>query len=231
MLKKENWAAAPTKDTATQLQEFREMERTYEVIIAKHQHRRKLQNEKICSLWKGVAALSALLIVSTSTAAATLMQLKADAARLNQDPLPVPIATFAPQQDSTQPVLVEYKRYAITESERLAIVKAIVCETGGQDLKAAVLVAQCILNAAEHDGIRPIEVLKRYKYADYPVELTTTAFEAVTDVFDCGNTITSEPIMFFYAPDRVQSDWHETMDFVLDYGGHRYFKMPDSLED
>lgn len=229
-MNKKNRAADPTKDTATQVQEFREMEQTYKEIIAKHKYRRKLQNDKICRLWKGVATLSALLIVSAATTTATLMQLNADAAYLKQDPLPVPIATFAPQQDLIQPVSVEYKRYAITESERLAIVKAVVCETGGQDPEAAILVAQCILNAAEHDGIRPVEVLERYKYADYPVELTTTAFEAVTDVFDWGNTITSEPIMFFYAPDRVQSDWHETMDFVLDYGGHRYFKMPAGVE-
>lgn len=229
MTEQKNKAAASPKDATAQVQEFQQMEQSYKHIIAREKRHCKQQTEQIGRLWHGIVVLSALLALSTMIATFAIMQLPA-AAEDNPQAEPEAV-TCAADPVEAEPVAVELApRYAITEAERAEIISAVVCETGGHDPEAAMLVAQCILNAAERDGIRPGEVLDRYQYADYPVELTTTAFEAVADVFDWGNTITDEPILFFYAPDRVRSDWHESMEFVLEHGGHRYFKLPAGVE-
>ena len=31
--------------------------------------------------------------------------------------------------------------------------------------------------------------------------------------------------MFFYAPKYATSKWHETQTFVIEIGGHRFFKL------
>lgn len=226
-MEQKNRAAAPTKDTATQLQEFREMEQSYKHIIDREKQSGKMKSKKIAKLSTAIAVLSSLLALSVFANGMAAMRPSMAADDTVQP------TRYKHDIEPTATVTAPAVRYEITEAERTEIVKAVVCETGGQDQEAAILVAQCILNAAEHDGIRPSEVLAKYQYADYPVELTTTAFEAVSDVFDWGNTITSEPIMFFYAPDRVKSDWHESLEFVTAYAGHRYFKLPTEklLED
>lgn len=223
-MEQKNRAAAPTKDTATQLQEFRDLEQSYKHIIDREKRSGKMKSKKIWKLSTAIAILSSLLALSVLANGLATMR-----PSLAADDTAQPTG-YKRDIETTATVTAPAVRYELTEVERTAIVKAIVCETGGQDPEAAILVAQCILNAAEHDGIRPSEVLIKYQYADYPVELTTTAFEAVSDVFDWGNTITDEPILFFYAPNRVHSDWHESLEFVTAYAGHRYFKLPTGVQ-
>ena len=39
-----------------------------------------------------------------------------------------------------------------------------------------------------------------------------------------GQTVTDEPILFFYNPDRCSSDWHESQSYVMTICCHRFFK-------
>ena len=66
------------------------------------------------------------------------------------------------------------------------------------------LVAQCILNACEIDGIRPAEAVKKYVYAKARPEPSDSVKDAVEAVFDKGETVTDEPIIYFYAPGKVK---------------------------
>ena len=50
------------------------------------------------------------------------------------------------------------------------------------------------------------------------------AIDAVQAVFDFGETATSEPIKYVYAPDKCASEWHESQDYVLTINGHKFFK-------
>ena len=87
------------------------------------------------------------------------------------------------------------------------------------------MVAQCILNTAEAMDLRPDEVvLAPNQYATPAQEASREVKEAVSAVFDDGNMVTDEPIQWFYAPRYVSSAWHESKVFVLEYGGHRFFK-------
>lgn len=131
--------------------------------------------------------------------------------------------------EASEPQAAAAPFYEITPEEYDLIAHTIMCEVGSADPRAAILVAQCILNACMIDGIRPAEAVERYQYADYPAgDPTSAVYEAIQDVFEHGNTITDEPILFFYSPANMPdgvSRWHETQTFVIEYGGHRYFKL------
>lgn len=85
------------------------------------------------------------------------------------------------------------------------------------------LVAQCILNAAEKRGVDPSEAVVLYSYTKSRPDPTQRVKDAVAAVFDQGETVVDEPILYFYNPALVTSDFHESQIFVIEEGGHRFF--------
>jgi TolA-binding protein len=114
-------------------------------------------------------------------------------------------------------------RYPLTPQERNLIERVVMAESGGESYKGQMLVAQCILNACEIDGIRPAEVIRKYVYAKARPEPSDSVKRAVSAVFDKGETVTDEPIVYFYAPALVKSEFHESQIFCLREGGHKFF--------
>jgi TolA-binding protein len=114
-------------------------------------------------------------------------------------------------------------RYSLTEAERDLIERVVMAESGGESYKGQMLVAQCILNACEIDGIRPSETVKKYAYAKGRPKPTESVKQAVSAVFDRGETVTDKPIIYFYAPKLVKSRFHESQVFALEEGGHKFF--------
>ena len=116
-------------------------------------------------------------------------------------------------------------RYALTDDEREIVERVVMAEAEGEGFDGQRLVAQCILNTAEAMDLRPDEVvLAPNQYATPAQDASREVKEAVSAVFDDGNMVTDEPIQWFYAPLYVSSAWHESKVFVLEYGGHRFFK-------
>ena len=117
-------------------------------------------------------------------------------------------------------------RYEITPEELALVARVVHAEAEGEGHDGQALVAQCILNTAEATGMRPDEVvLEPKQYAAPAAEASDEVMAAVTAVFLDGYEVTTEPVRYFYAPDRVESVWHETaLEFVLEHGGHRFFK-------
>ena len=116
------------------------------------------------------------------------------------------------------------KRYTLTDAERLEIAQVITAEAVGEPFAGKVAVAQCILQVCEDEGIRPSVALERYKYSTRRPEPTEEALEAVEAVFDFGHVATNEPIRYFYAPDLVESTWHESQVYVMTINKHKFFK-------
>lgn len=114
-------------------------------------------------------------------------------------------------------------RYSLTEAERDLVERVVMAESGGESYKGQMLVAQCILNACEIDGIRPAEVIRKYVYAKARPEPSDSVKRAVSAVFDKGEQVTDEPIVYFYAPALVKSEFHESQIFCLREGGHKFF--------
>ena len=117
----------------------------------------------------------------------------------------------------------ERPRYNLTDAERDLVERVVMAESGGESYKGQMLVAQCILNACEIDCIRPAKVIKKYVYAKGRPEPSESVKQAVSAVFDKGETVTDEPIVYFYAPALVRSEFHESQIFAIEEGGHKFF--------
>ena len=118
---------------------------------------------------------------------------------------------------------VERPRYNLADAERDLIERVVMAESGGESYEGQILVCQCILNACEIDGIRPAEAVKKYVYAKARPEPSDSVKEVVEAVFDKGETVTDEPIVYFYAPAVVRSKFHERQRFVVEEGNHKFF--------
>ena len=114
-------------------------------------------------------------------------------------------------------------RFELSAAERDVVERVVMAEAGGESFEGQMLVAQCILNACEKTGTQPSEVVVTFKYAPARPEPTDSVRKAVAAVFDAGEFITDEPVMFFYNPAKVTSTWHESQTFVIEVGGHRFF--------
>ena len=115
-------------------------------------------------------------------------------------------------------------RYSLTEAERDLIERVVMAESGGESYKGQMLVAQCILNACEIDGIRPAKAVKKYAHAKSRPKPTDSVKRAVSAVFDKGEQVTDEKVIYFYVPGIVKSEFHESQTFCIEVGGHRFFK-------
>ena len=62
-----------------------------------------------------------------------------------------------------------------------------------------------------------------YSYTKSRPDPTQCVKDAVAAVFDRGETVVDEPILYFYNPALVTSDFHESQIFVIEEGGHRFF--------
>ena len=128
--------------------------------------------------------------------------------------------------ESVEPIIVEDKTpyFELSEYERWVVECIVMGEAGGEPWDGQRLVAQCILNACLRDGILPSEVRSQYKYAGWNDSPSEEVRAAVSAVFDDGDVVTDEPILWFYAPKHCVSKWHETQVHVLTVGGHKFFK-------
>ena len=78
------------------------------------------------------------------------------------------------------------------------------------------------LTDAERD-VDPSEAVVLYSYTKSRPDPTQRVKDAVAAVFDRGETVVDEPILYFYNPALVTSDFHESQIFVIEEGGHRFF--------
>ena len=113
--------------------------------------------------------------------------------------------------------------YALTAEERDVVERVVMAEAGGESFDGKMLVAQCILTAAEKTGLQPSEVVVKYKYTTRRPDPSQSVRDAVAAVFDRGEFVVDEPVMYFYNPAIVESEWHESQIFVIEVGGHRFF--------
>lgn len=116
------------------------------------------------------------------------------------------------------------KRYELTDKERLTLAQVVEAEAAGEPYAGKVAVAQCILQSCEDDSIRPDVAVKKYGYSSERPTASQESLDAVQAVFDFGEVVTTEPIKYFYAPDKTKSKWHETQDYVLTINCHKFFK-------
>jgi spore germination cell wall hydrolase CwlJ-like protein len=101
--------------------------------------------------------------------------------------------------------------------------RVVMAEAGGEAYIGQIAVAQCILNVCERDDIRPGQAVVKYRYTKRRPAPSESVKRAVAAVFDDGEIVTEEPILFFYSPALCKSPWHESQIFVMEIGCHRFF--------
>lgn len=124
---------------------------------------------------------------------------------------------------SAETVLQSTVRHALTAAERDTVERVVMAEAGAEPYEGQIAVAQCILNACEREGKRPDEIVVEYQYTDMRPEPTNEVKAAVSAVFDYGETVTDAEILYFYAPELCDSEWHESQTYVCTIGEHRFF--------
>lgn len=129
----------------------------------------------------------------------------------------LPVTCDAPQPEP-EPV-----RYELTDEERTVVEQVVMAESGAEPYCGQMLVAQCILNAAEREDLRPDEVIEAYRYTSARVEPSESVVKAVSAVFDRGEVAVDDTPLYFYAPALVSSEFHEGQRFIIEVNGHRFF--------
>lgn len=139
------------------------------------------------------------------------------------EPTERPTEPTAPATEPTEPEPYFY----ISDADRELVERVVTAEAIGEPFEGQKAVAQCILETARATGKTPGEVVsKKGQYAT-PAKaerVTQSVRDAVAAIFDRGELVTHEPIRYFYAPARCESKWHESLPFVIEIGGHRFFK-------
>lgn len=202
----------------------REAEYERQLSAARREAREARHAAKMWRTLAWAAVLVALVVLFLA------LQDKAEAAEVEPKPVEARVVQYDPppqpmpeadvsEMESTTP------RYALTVSERDIVERVVMAEAGGEGFDGQRLVAQCILNTAEAMDMRPDEVVTAPNQYAAPAEhASEMVMDAVSAVFDDGDMVTDEPIRFFYAPKYIYSAWHESKEFVLEHGGHRFFK-------
>lgn len=135
--------------------------------------------------------------------------------------------------------MVEYSRppfFNLTEAERKTIQYIVAGEAKGEPMEGKMAVAQCILHGMVKSNWSAERVRIEYQYSGWDDELENVnpeawaeVVEAVSRVFDDGELISDKPILYFYAPKRVSSDWHESLNFSCELSNHRFFYLDEDV--
>lgn len=118
----------------------------------------------------------------------------------------------------------------LTEDDRWFIESVVAGECANEPYEGKLAVAQCYFDAMLKDGLTAREVKEVYQYAGWNPDLDKQdremyieVMDAVHDIFDIGQFVTEKPILFFYAPSLCDSPWHESQNYVMTIGGHKFF--------
>jgi spore germination cell wall hydrolase CwlJ-like protein len=117
----------------------------------------------------------------------------------------------------------ERPHYDLSSAERDLVERVVMAESEDEPYIGQMLVCQCILNACRLNNKRPAAIIKQYAYATRRPNPSESVIKAVSAVFDKGEIVTDEPIIYFYAPALVDSAFHERQRFVTEVNGHRFF--------
>ena len=122
----------------------------------------------------------------------------------------------------------------LTEDDRWFIESIVAGECAYEPYEGKLAVAQCYFDAMIKGGLTAREVKEVYQYAGWNPDLDKQdrkmyieVMDAVHDIFDMGQFVTEKPILFFYAPSLCDSPWHESQNYAMTIGGHKFFYLTE----
>lgn len=142
---------------------------------------------------------------------------------------PEPISVASSNSNSmtfeVEPVVEEANEpyFYLSDAERHVVESIVMGESGNQSYEGQVAVAECILNACELENMQPSEIRIKYQYAGWNESPSESVVNAVSQVFDDGNKLFDENVLWFYNPNICSSSFHESQTLVAVIGDHRFF--------
>lgn len=113
----------------------------------------------------------------------------------------------------------------LTTENRYYVEHLVMGEAGNQGFIGAALVAQTIRDTMVDENCYDVlKIKKEHAYAgslDY--EPNEDVLNAVAFIFDRGGMAVQHRLIYFYAPELVSSDFHESQMFIVTYGSHKFF--------
>lgn len=121
---------------------------------------------------------------------------------------------------------ITYQGCVIDVGEQRDFLERLVMgEAGNQGFEGAALVAQSLRDNMLAKGTTDVKELKKMMAysGSTSKEPNEDVKQAVAFIFDNGGFAVQHRINYFYNPDMVSSKFHESQQFVIEYGNHRFF--------
>ena len=98
-------------------------------------------------------------------------------------------------------------------------------EFGSGGYTACCIQAQALRDAVIYEDSDVEDIYHSYQYDRYycPYEPNQDCYDAIDYIFEQGGLAVPHRILFMYNPYYATSSWHESQNFVVEYGGVRYF--------
>lgn len=155
------------------------------------------------------------------------------------------VLVVPPQSESPSKISVQAEKktewnppFVLTEADRKYITLVVLAEARGESIIGQMAIAQCILDGAVYYNTDPVSLCKNLGYASpwdgsgvdeaQYASLYGIASDAVSKVFDDGARAICSRVIFFYAPQRCESTWHESQNYVATIGNHKFFDIKES---
>lgn len=121
----------------------------------------------------------------------------------------------------------DYRPYAIhlNDSDRDLAARIIMREFGGGGFNACCLQAQALRDAMIKGDCSLEKVYHDYQYDYYGLdyEPNDNCYAAIDYIFENGGLAVPHRILVMYSTYYTYSEWHESQNFVIEYGYVRYF--------
>lgn len=126
--------------------------------------------------------------------------------------------------------------FEISNQDRETIQYIVAGEAGYEPMEGKMAVAQTLLNAMKKEGCNAKQVKKIYQYSGWKTNLNTESpenwaevKEAVNRIFDNGEFVSENPILFFYAPKYSSGKFHRTLPHDQMIGGHSFHYLKEDV--
>lgn len=141
----------------------------------------------------------------------------------NVDQTDALLETESPDENYTGTIVV------LDPEDRDLLERLVQGEAGAEGFEGASLVAQAIRDSMVYKGYTSVaDVRKVYKYSgSISKQPNDNVKKACAFIFDEGGIAVKHKIFYFYAHNKINSKFHESQMFIVEFGGHRFFSTWD----
>ena len=117
------------------------------------------------------------------------------------------------------------KHISLSSYDRAKLERLVMGEAGGLGYKGAALVAQTIRDTMELEDNNSIDyIISSYQYeGSTEKQASDTVKKAVSYIFDKNGYAVQHRLIYFYASDLIDSEWHESQNYIASCGSERFF--------